>query len=204
MIPGEDGTGHDRHVIDGDLGALPQAANGGGPHHHNKRFRLRQRHPEPPVAEELNHAGTAKFVPVGNGLYKRVQLHDDGAGGPMPTFNPNPGVDDVHACCGAAGGPTPTAVEPHEDQSYDYENENERSGGEGNGYMGGAPGLPLMIAPMEFDGQPVPAQEEELLGELPSSLYFQASCILGDCQCGPSCTCEGCPVHDPARRSQLS
>jgi hypothetical protein len=187
MIPGEDGQSHDRHVIDGDLDSLhdhsPVGSNG-----HNKRFRLRQRQPDAAaVHEELNHAGTAKFVPLGNGLYKRVPLAAAAPPPPPPALpghephlNPNP------ACCGGGDGQgqDPGRHEERTEASY--------------GTDGGT--LPLMIAPMEFDGQPVPAQEEELLGELPSSLYFQASCILGDCQCGPSCTCEGCPVHDPARR----
>lgn len=180
MIPGEDGQSHDRHVIDGDLDSL-EDHNGGG-HGQNKRFKLRQRQPENVVPEELNQAGTAKFVYIGNGLYKRVQLADE----PQHTFKNGPTTNNnVHACCGKTQHEEPEVQPP---QQY------------GNGQLSDDTPLPLMIAPMEFDGQPVPAQEEELLGELPSSLYFQASCILGDCQCGPSCVCEGCPVHDPARR----
>ncbi|CAN6624463.1 hypothetical protein TRVA0_010S00188 [Trichomonascus vanleenenianus] len=33
-------------------------------------------------------------------------------------------------------------------------------------------------------------------------LYYAPSCVLGQCECGDGCSCEGCPDHDPARMAQ--
>lgn len=52
---------------------------------------------------------------------------------------------------------------------------------------------PSFIAPMSIEGTELESDQD---------LYYAASCVLGDCACGDSCACEGCPTHDPKVNKQ--
>jgi hypothetical protein len=74
---------------------------------------------------------------------------------------------------------------------------------------------PFMITPMNFDLDELNRiiddnniinhnnnnsnePNEDLIDFDQLDLYMAPNCILGDCPCGESCSCPGCPIHDPS------
>lgn len=164
IMPNEDGVINDQqsHYINGDLKNLKnhQPNNNEG-----IKFKLKRKQQQ--IDEELNSSGTAKYVSIGDGLYRRV-----------PINNP-----DTHHQPDQQGIPASMFAPQQQDLPI----------------VNGNNDPPLIIAPMEMDGQ---TDNDMLVNELSNNdvsnngqYYFQASCILGDCQCGPTCNCEGCPIH---------
>jgi hypothetical protein len=136
------------------------------------------------------------YVPVGNGLYRKEPKQKS-----PPQQYPSLTSDSSSASTSSLGLPA----------KHEYEN-------------GGRDMAPLIIAPMTFDGasfadlglpfdqypenassQSNPEEDDELRelqnllnSQGPYDVYYAASCVIpGQCECGDSCTCEGCPTHDP-------
>jgi hypothetical protein len=147
------------------------------------------------------------FVLVGKGLYRKVIIREDGVAELEPSQNYGDFQENESAEALLA-----RALKEVENSKQQSKRDSSCSNSSGSSLPQRQ--APLMIAPMEMDGfefganesqYPSAEMDNELLDEIFGNmddggnldLFYAPSCVLGVCECGEGCKCEGCPQHDP-------
>jgi hypothetical protein len=171
-------------------------------------------------------AGDFLFVPVGNGLYRKEYkygspaVHASSSSAVSQNGTPREGRSG-HGCCGQKveesrvrqngnfgvrppQAEAPLIIAPMNMDGCSLADVGialpPNHGFDELGYLGSR------VATLEQHQEATHGQQQVMSPSAgsPSSsngfydIYYAASCVIpGECQCGDSCTCEGCPTHDP-------